>query len=416
MNYTLKWLFMGLNSAFVCAKKIENVKLRRSSMNIKKFQISTLLLVLVTIVISLVACDSSKSQTQSNIDDNNKEFQVGVILPLTGSLKVVGNAVRNASELALEEINNESSTKIRFIVEDSNSTPEGAVEAFNKLVNQDGVTAIIGPVTSSASKATFPLAQEKQVVALSPLAAASGLSQIGDYVFQANLTTDAVIPGGVELTKAKLGYQKVAVLVDNNDLFSQSAYETLVKTFGNQEIEILATEFIENNDTNFSVQLNRIKDVNPDAIFISTLPLEAVGILTQAKEAGISEDIPFIIPFAFSTDEIELAGDAAEGVITFSTWTSFSDAPGNKAFVENYNAKHDAIPSRFLAQGYATVYIFAEALNNAKSTDSNAIRDALADITDLDTILGKFSMDDSGQAVYDPIIIIVNNGEFEVFK
>lgn len=55
-------------------------------------------------------------------------------------------------------------------------------------------------------------------------------------------------------------------------------------------------------------------------------------------------------------------------------------------------------------------------IKNAESTDSNGIRDALVNIADLDTILGKFSMDASGQAVYDPIIIVVNNGEFEVFK
>ena len=104
-----------------------------------------------------------------------------VVLPLTGPLEAVGNGVRNAAELALEEINSESSIKIRFIVEDNGSTAEGAGEAFNKLINQDGVTAIIGPITSSTSQISFPIAQEKQVIAISPLAATSGLSEIGDY-------------------------------------------------------------------------------------------------------------------------------------------------------------------------------------------------------------------------------------------
>ncbi|MEE9303254.1 MAG: ABC transporter substrate-binding protein [Thiotrichaceae bacterium] len=381
-------------------------------MIIKRIIESISLLMLMMLVNSISGCH--------NNDEVKEEIPVGVVLPLSGSLEALGVTLRNAAELALEEINAKNnvpqSKNLRFIIEDSGSTPEGAVAAYNKLIQNDGVNFIIGPTTSSASKEAFPIAQQNQVIGFSPLAAAKGLSDIGDFIFQANLTVDVVIPGGVELTVNQFGYQKVAILVDNTDLFSQSANNVLVETFNNKGIEILATEILATNDTDFTAQLTHIKTLNPDAIFISTLPNEAVRILTQARTIGIPNNVTIIIPLAFSTVEVEQAGSAAEGVVTFSTWVSTAETPGNQAFVESYQEQYGAEPSRFLAQQYAAVHIFAEALNTAQATDSSAIRDALLSIKDFDTILGKFSFESSGRAVYDPIILVVKNGKLEVLS
>lgn len=350
-------------------------------------------------------------------DDNSVErIPVGVVLPLSGSLEKLGAGLKNAAELALEEANSGRTKQIEFIIEDSKSSAEGAVEAFNKLIGQDLVTAIIGPVTSSETQAAFPIAQQNLVVGFSPLAAASGLSEIGDYVFQGNLTVDVVIPGGVTQTQEKFGYQNVAVLVDELDVFSQSAYEILEETFNEEGLVILAKEVLETGDTDFTAQLTRISDLAPDAIFISTLPIEAVEILKQMQGNGISDDVTVIIPFAFSTGEIELAGDAAEGVVTFSTWVSSAPTPGNQAFVDNYQNRFGSEPSRFVAQEYAAVHIFAQALFSAQSFDSFTIRDALKKVQDIDTILGKFSFSENGQAVYKPILLVVTDGEFKVLQ
>ena len=73
-------------------------------------------------------------------------------------------------------------------------------------------------------------------------------------------------------------------------------------------------------------------------------------------------------------------------------------------------------PSVWAAQPYAAVHILAEAISIAQSTDSKAIRDALANIADFDTILGKFSFNAIGDAVYDPVVLIVKDGELQVFE
>lgn len=363
------------------------------------------LILLLILATSLSACHQ---------DEAEKVTPIGLAVPLSGSLETLGRSLHDAADMALAEVNNKQAEKLRFVVADSGSTPEGAVTAFNKLIKEAQVPAIIGPNTSGAAQAAFPVAQQHGIVGFSPTAAASGLSAIGDFVFQANLTVDVVIPGGVEITAKKFGYKNAAVLLDNADIFSQSAYTELVAAFGTQGITLLTTETLLTNDTDFTAQLTRIKALNPDAIFISTLPNEAARILTQAQAIGIPGTVRMIVPFSFSTAEVNSAGTAAEGVVTFSTWVDSANTPGNQAFVKNYRANYGIEPSRFAAQQYAAVQILGEAIHNASATNADSIRAAMANIKDFDTILGKFSFDPNGQAVYDPIILIVRNGVLEV--
>jgi branched-chain amino acid transport system substrate-binding protein len=295
------------------------------------------------------------------------------------------------------------------------STAEGAVAAFDKLIHQDKVPAILGVWTSEVAKSVFPIAQENQVVAFSPVVVASGLTAIGDFIFRASHSADVLIPGGVKVTQEKLGYQRVAMIVDMADEASRSSDEVYRKTCADNGIEVLTTETFETGETDFSTQLTRIKALDPDAIFLSAQQIEIIKILIQGRELGIPTDIPFI-SLVLSIDEVQSAGNAAEGAITFTDWVSTADTPGNQAFVQNYTAKYGMEPSVWAAQPYAAVYILAEAIKNAQSTDSAAIAAALAEIKDFDTILGKFSFNAIGDAVYDPVVLIVKNGKLEVFE
>ncbi len=326
--------------------------------------------------------------------------------------------MRQGFELAVSEINNSqlNNIKIKLIVEDGQSTVEGAVEAFNKLIHQDGVSAILGPATSMQAQTVFPIAQENEVVAISPTSAARGLSAIGDSIFRIALTTDVLIPSGVRITQEKLGYKKVATIYDESDLFSTDSEAVVKDALAANGVEVLTTETFQTGETDFSAQLTRIKDLSPDAIFISATVIETPAILIQGRQLGIPADVPFLIMFTLSSGQIQPAGDAAEGAIAFTTWIGTGETPGNRDFVQNYQSAYGIEPDVWAAQAYATVYILAKAIADAQSADPSAIRDALANITDFDTILGKFSFNAVGDAVYDPIVLIVKDGQFQVFE
>lgn len=379
-------------------------------------KILTHILIIAIFIISFSACERVQQVVQPVPPvDAKSEIAIGVVLPSTGHLALSGKQIHQALDLARNEINNAQLTpiKLKFIVEDDTGTPEGAVDAFNKLIHQDGMSVILGPLTSSATQVAFPIAQENQVVAISPTSGARGLSAIGDFVFRIALTTDIVVAQGIQTTHAKLGYQRVATLYDETDLFSTDRDETLRETLTEMGVAVLTTETFHSGDTDLSAQLARIQTFNPDVIFVSALPPEKPIALMDGHRLGI--DVPFIVS-SLTDVEVQAAGAAAENAITFVGWLSTDDTPSNQAFVENYTATYGTVPNIFASSAYAALYILAEAIANANSTDPIAIRDALANIKDLDTVLGKFSFDANGDAIYDTRVLIVKNGKLQPFE
>ena len=388
-------------------------------MNTKKFTLFAFLFAIAVLIAGFSACDQVSQIVQPTIPQMTgatEDIVIGVTLPMTGRLSdSFGIPISRGFELALNEINaaQHNGAQLRLIIEDDGSTVEGAVEGFNKLIHQDGVSVILGPATSSQAEAAFPIAQENQVVAISPTSAARGLSALGDFVFRVALTTDVLTPSGIEVTHAKLGYQQAATIYDEVDFFATDADEAVQEVLATKGIEVVATETFQGGDTDFSDQLTRIQALDPDVIFVSSLPPEKPGILTQGHQLGISA--PFIVRTLTGAD-VQAAGAAAEGAMTFIGWGAAIDTQRNQAFVENYSAKFGMEPNNYAARSYATFHILAEAVANAQSTDSTAIRDALASIRDFDTILGKFSFDANGDAVYDAKVLIVKDGELVLFE
>ena len=375
-------------------------------MNAGRFTKFAFVLAIVALIAGLSACDQIQQllvPAPPDMEDVSAEIPIGVVVALTGRFAdEIGMPMLNGFELARAEINNSrmlGGAKITFITEDDRS--ESSVEAFNKLIHQDGVSAITGLAISAQAIHSFPIAQENGVVCFSSVSSASGLSAIGDFIFRAGLTIDILNPNGVRITQEKLGYTTAATIYDESDLYSTSSREGFQAALAENGVEIVSTETFQSGDTDFSAQLARIRDANPEAIFISTLPPEMPLILSQGRELGIPDSVPFILP-EIAIEQVAAAGDAAEGVITFIGWSSLATTPGNEAFIQSYTEKYGMEPNAWAAQSYATLHILAAAMAAAQSTDSTAIRDALANTMDLDTVLGQFSFDAVGDAVYDP--------------
>ncbi len=385
-------------------------------MNIRRFTTFAFVPAIVALIVGFSACDQiGQLLVSAPPHREGLKISIGLVYPVTGRLAGFALPIQRGFDLALEEVNSSqlSDVKIKFITEDDQSTIEGAVAAYNKLIQQDGVPVIFGPTTSGQAEAAFPIAQQNGVVAFSSSSNASGLSALGDFIFRAGLTTDILLPGGVRATHAKLGYQRVAIIYDEIDSYSIDSSEKFRDTLTEIGVEILTIETFQSGDTDFSTQLDRIMEANPDALFIAALPPELTGIMVQGRQLGLSTEVPFISSLI---SDVENAGTAAEGAISFAGWISTVDTSGNQAFIQKYRAMYGGEPNPWSAQSYAAVYILAAAIANAQSTDATAIRDALANTKNFDTVLGAFSFNGVGDAVYDPVVLIVKNGEFQVFE
>ena len=393
-------------------------------MNISKVARFAFVLTIIALIVGFSACDQIQQllvPTPPQMEGLSGEIPIGLVYPVTGRLAAFALPIQRGFELAIEEVNSSQlgDVRFKFITEDDQSTIEGAIEAYNKLIHQDSVPVIFGPTTSGQAEAAFPIAQQNQVVAFSSSSNATGLSALGDFIFRAGLTTDILLPGGVRATHVKLGYQEVAIIYDETDSYSIDSYEKFRDTLTEIGVRILitetfqSTEISQNEKPNFSAQLTRIKEANPEAIFIAAQLPEQTGILIQGRQLRIPTEVPFITSLI---NDVANAGAAAEGAISFAGWISTADTPGNQAFVQKYRATYGSEPNAWTAQSYAAVYMVAVAIAEVQSTDPTAIRDALANTKNFDTVLGAFSFNDVGDAVYDPIVQIVENGEFQIFE
>lgn len=346
------------------------------------------------------------------------KIAIGVAVPLTGPQDVYGVPALEGFELAQGEINDSQrlgGASIEFIVEDTEGTIDAATAAFNKLINEDGVTVILGPGISTVAKEVFPIAQQNEVLAFSSTSTAVGLSAIGDYIFRSGLNVGTLVPGAVKDLQEKLRFSRVATMVDDADVYSRSLDEAVSNSLAEGEVEILGRETFATGDTSFAAQLNNIKELNPHAIFVSCLASEMIDIMIQAREVGIPSNIPIVIP-EMTLAEVAAAGEAAERVISITSWATNASTPGNQTFIDSYMMENDSEPSPWAALSYASLNILADAIAHAGSTDPSAIKDAMAATRDVDTILGRFSFNADGDAVYDPIVLIVRDGAFELFE
>ena len=387
-------------------------------MNIRQFTKFASVLAIVALIVGLSVYNPIGRLVVAappEMEGVEREIPIGVVIAQTGQFaSPYGLSMLNGFELARKQMNDSGilgNTKITFSVEDDQSV--SAVEAVKKLIHQDGVPAIVGFAISTQLEEVIPIAQENSVIIVSSVSSAPGLSARGDFIFRSGLNSGVLNPAAVKATHEKYSYKRAATIYHHRDTYSTRSDEAFRAALAESGVQIVATEIYAGDETDFSAQLTRIMKSNPDVLFISALGSHIPPILIQAR--ALMPGIHVIVP-ELTSIEVEAAGAAAEGAVTAIGWLSTSDTPMNQAFVETYIRTYAEEPSAWAAQSHAAFHILAVAIARAQSVNANAIRDALAKITDFETVLGEFSFDPNGEAVYDPIVLTVENGDFVVFE
>ena len=383
-------------------------------MSIRRFSTFAVVLAIAILVVGLSGCEKITTMMPDDGMDQmpGAGITIGIAVAETGdNAEPYGLPMLRGLQLAQEQLNMQGAN-IQFSRVDNMSTVEGAKAAVQSLVDQ-GVPAIIGVGISTHLKEAFPIAQAAGVVAFSPISSAAGLSgEVGDYAFRVGLATNILIPRGVMQTHAALQYQSAAIIYDSTDTYSTSLKDELGKALTAANVTISTTEKFVTTDTDFMTQLTNIKGMESDVVFVAALSTQMVQIIMQADALGISSRL--IVP-DLTKAEVDAAGAAAENAIAFAGWSELDDNPKNQAFVQLYMDKHGFIPSPWAAQAYATMNILANAIAQAGSTESADIRDALAQTSQFDTVLGPFSFDPNGEAIYEQIVIltVVEDGSLQ---
>lgn len=336
---------------------------------------------------------------------------IGMLGPLSGDYATYGTSVANGVELAINEANASGQYSYRFVLrkEDTRGDQTQALNAINKLIELDQVTAIVGAVLSGETHTAAPTAQDEGVPTITPSATASGISEIGDYIFRNVITDDVQAAQMAEYAVKELGLKRLAILYSNNDygVGLRRAFEETAKSLG---AEVVAVESYLDGDSNFSAQLTNIAAQNPEALYIGGYYTEAAKIAQQAALQGLKVRLMGADGFD-SPELINLGGAAVEGALFTSGFYNGTKDPLAAEFVRKYEAAYGSKPDMFAANAYDSARIIIEAIQ-AVGPNRAAVRDWIANVKDFPGVTGLTTFAENGDAVKPLYILRVENGQF----
>ena len=196
---------------------------------------------------------------------------IGGIFPLSGNVSVYGVECKNGIDLAIEEINaagGVNGKKFVLVSEDDEGNPDKTVNAFQKLTTKDGVKIVIGSLTSGCTKAVTSRAQAQKILQIAPAATAPDITDAGDYIFRACFIDPFQGTVGGKFAAENLAAKNAAILYDIGNDYSVGLTENFEKTFVSLGGKIVAKESYATNDKDFNAQLTKIKNSNPDVLYL----------------------------------------------------------------------------------------------------------------------------------------------------
>ncbi len=311
-------------------------------------------------------------------------IRIGVAEALTGPASQYGIPILNGFLLAAEEINAAggiNGQKLLLVTEDERGKKEEAINVFKKLIFQEKVLLIFGPTLSNSMFAAGPIANAAHVVAFGTSNTATGITDIGPYIFRSSPMESDVVPATLKTVGAHLPLHRVGIIYGNDDAFTKSGYDVFKSTLQQQQVAVVDTETYSRGDVDFKAQLTKLKAAQVDAIICPCLAEEGANILIQARALGLS--VPFIGGNGFNSPALlDNAKSAAEGTWVGSPWFDGNTAAENQRFLRAYRQKFHSDPNQFSAQSYDALWMLVDTLKKITLTsqlDKNRelLRDAL---------------------------------------
>jgi branched-chain amino acid transport system substrate-binding protein len=327
-------------------------------------------------------------------------IKVGIILPLTGEKAKFGEIEKNSFVMALNDINKAGGVKgkkIELLFEDDTGKPDVARSAAEKLLSKDQVVMLGGGYGSSETFAISGVAQQKKVPFLINTGSADKITEQGwNFVYRLN-------PPVSEYSEAAEGFfkdiakPKTAAILFENTLFGTSGSKEVEKSLKDLGIQVLLKEGYEHGAVDFKPLLIKVKNGNPDLVYMISYVMDASLIMRQSMELDINPKLFVGGGAGFTLPEFyQNAGKAAEGVFSADLWVPSLPYPGAMDYYKNYKKTYGKETEYHGAEAYAAMQVIADVLKRAKTFSPEDIRQALAG-TDLMTVFGKIKFTSYGK-------------------
>jgi branched-chain amino acid transport system substrate-binding protein len=329
-------------------------------------------------------------------------IKVAVLAPLSGPVPTFGVSTRDGALLAIDEWNAKGGvlgSKIVPVVEDSQCTPDPAVNAANKVIDQDKVHYIIGEVCSKASIPVTEIANAKKVLQISPTSTNVDVTvdkngKTKDYIFRACFIDPFQGQVGAKFALETLKAKNAFIMLDQSNDYVVGLANAFEKTFTAGGGKIVGKESYTATDTDFSAILAKVASAKPDVVYLPDYYNIVNLAMKQAKEKGITT--AFMGGDGWDSSDLDLKA-AAGGYFT-NHYSPDSTAPEAVAFLKNYGAKYKddkgqpKVPDALAALAYDAANLLLQSIKDAGTDDATKVKDAMAKIT-FNGVSGKITFD-----------------------
>lgn len=342
----------------------------------------------------------------------SEPIKIGANYEVTGGVATFGTACVNSTKLYFDAINKKGGVlgrQLELVVADNKSDAGESASAAKKLISQDKVVALVGPVTSKNCLSAAPIAQDAKIPMITPTGTNPAVTLVGDYIFRACFIDDFQGTVMANFARKKLKAKTAAIFVDNANDYSKGLAKFFKESFVKSGGQIVIEEAFMAGDKDYRTQLTKIRMKNPDFLYVPAYYQEDGLVAQQARELGINAPIGGGDGWD-SPDLIKIAGAKALNKVYFSNhYTPDSTDSFSKAYVKAYSAQYNMVPDALAALGYDAAIITVEAIKKAKSTDGTKIRNAMASLK-VKGVSGLITFDANRNPVKPAVVIELKDG------
>jgi branched-chain amino acid transport system substrate-binding protein len=363
------------------------------------------------------------ADTGGDGDGDSGPIRIGVVLDITGAGATLGIAERETIEMLAQQVNDDGGIdgrEVEVIIEDNQSTEDGAARVTTSLLNTEEVDILIGASRTGPSLAMRPLAEEAEIPMIS-LAANQAIVDGSTWVFKTAQNDRVVLEAMVDDMAAK-GYTQVAIARDASG-FGEGVPEMLTEIGTDAGIEVIAEESFAPDATDFTAQMVNLRDAEADAVVIWGIPPAAA--LAQNAYVQLDVGAPVYQSHGIGNQVfLDEAGANADGVLAplgrMLVADQLDDDDPQKEvvtqFIADYEEEYDKAPSTFAGHAYDGFTIAVDAIEEV-GTDPKALRDEIESVSDWAGISGVFTMtpeDHSGLTKEALVMVEIQDGDWQL--
>ena len=337
--------------------------------------------VMLAVLTALGACASAHAE----------DLKIGLVAALSGQSAQSGEAITRGLNIAIDEINAKGGVlgqKIVLIKRDDESSPPKGVTAARELISNEKVVALFGGIDTPVSLAIVPIANQNKKPFMGVWAAGTNITKNGatpNYVFRVSAQDDLVDIALIKYAMSQYNSKNPGLILVNNP-WGESNEKGLKAAALEAKISIAGVEKLEQSDVDVTPQLNRLKTAGADALIL--VANAAPGAQMMKSRERMSWAVPVISHWGISGGRFdELVGPTAGDVHFIQTYSFFSPpTPVSEKIMAELNKRYgvktaaDIIAPVGTANAYDAMQLLALAIEQAKSTDGEAIRKALEQI------------------------------------